>query len=103
MPGGGCRGGIPSLGPCMTPGPGMVITGAPGDPRWLSLPGSEGVPWSPLESLGDSSGCFTLPAGANFVGPNSVGRKGAPPGGMDVGDSMMGPGKAGGLLMGTAC
>lgn len=41
--------------------------------------------------------------GANFVGPNSVGRKGAPPGGMDVGDSMMGPGKAGGLLMGTAC
>lgn len=62
MPGGGCRGGIPGLGPCMTPGPGMVITGAPGDPRWLSLPRSEGVPLSPLESLGDSSGCFTLPA-----------------------------------------
>lgn len=29
--------------------------------------------------------------------------KGAPPGGMDVGDSMMGPGKASGLPMGTAC
>lgn len=29
--------------------------------------------------------------------------KGAPPGGMGVGDIMMGPGKAGGLLMGAAC
>lgn len=41
--------------------------------------------------------------GANFVGSNSVGMKGTPPGGMDVGDSMIGPGKAGGLLMGVAC
>lgn len=29
--------------------------------------------------------------------------KGAPPGGMDVGDSMMGPGKASGLPMGAVC
>lgn len=29
--------------------------------------------------------------------------KGAPPGGMDVGDSMMGPGKVRGLSKGAAC
>lgn len=40
--------------------------------------------------------------GANFVGSNSVGMNGAPTGG-PVGDSMMGPGKAGGLVMGAAC
>lgn len=103
MPGGGCRGGILSLGPGMTPGPGSVITGAAGDLSWLSVPRSEGGPLSPLESLVDSSGVFILPAGANFVQSNSVGMKGAPPGGMDVGDSMIGPVKAGGLLMGAAC
>lgn len=59
MPGGGCRGGIPGLGPCMTPVPGMVITGATGDPSG-SVPASEGVPMSPLGSLVDSS--FTFPA-----------------------------------------
>lgn len=58
MPGGGCRGGIPGLGPCMTPGPGRVITG---DPSWLSVHRSEGVPLSPFESLVDSSGGFILP------------------------------------------
>lgn len=99
MPGGG----IPGLEPCMTPGPGMVITGAVGDPRWFSVPRSEDVPVSPLESLVDSSGGFTLPAVTNFMGSNSVGMKGAPPGGKDVGDSRMGPGKAGGLPMGAAC
>lgn len=61
MPGGGCRGGIPGLGPCMTAGPGRVITGAPGEPSWLSLPVSEGVPFSLLESMLESSGRFTLP------------------------------------------
>jgi len=58
MPGGG----IPSLGPCMTPVPGRAIPGAVGDPSWLSVPISEGVPVSPLESLVESSGGFTLPA-----------------------------------------
>lgn len=40
--------------------------------------------------------------GAKLVRSNSVGMKGAPPAVMDVGDSMMGPGKAGGLPMGAA-
>lgn len=86
----------------MTPGPGRVITGAVGDPSWLSVDTSESVPMSALESLVDSGG-FTLPAGARFARSNSVGMKAAPPGGMDVGDSMMGPGKASGLPMGAAC
>lgn len=87
----------------MTGGPGRVITGAVGDPSWLSVPVSKDVPFSPVESLADSSGGFILTVGAKFVGFNSVGMKGAPPGGMDVGDSMMGPGKAGGLPIGAAC
>lgn len=87
----------------MTGGPSRVITGAVGDPNWLSVPISEDVPLSPLESLVESSGSFPLPVGAIFVGFNSVGMKGAPPGGMDVGDSMMGPGKAGGLPIGATC
>lgn len=41
--------------------------------------------------------------GANVVRSNSVWMNGAPVGGMDVGDSMMGPGKASGLPMGAAC
>lgn len=99
MPGGG----IPSLGPCMTPVPGRAIPGAVGDPSWLSVPISEGVPVSPLESLVESSGGFTLPAGANFKRSNSVEKKEDPPGAMDVGDSRMGRGRAGGLPMGAAC
>lgn len=99
MPRGGCRGGIPGLGPCKT-WPGRVITGAVGEPSWLSLPASESV--SLLESL-MSSGGLTPPAGANFEGSNSGGMNGPPAGGMAVGDSIMGPGKAGGLLMGAAC
>lgn len=90
MPG-GCRRGIPSLGPCMIAEPGRAIDDAGGDPSWLSLPASDAVPLSPLESLLDSSRGFILPAGANFIGPNSVGMKVGPPGGMVVGDSMMGP------------
>lgn len=86
----------------MTPGPGKVITGAVGDPSLMSAPRSEGSPLSPLESMVDSSGGFPFPAGANFVGSNSAGMNGAPTGG-PVGDSMMGPGKAGGLVMGAAC
>lgn len=101
MTGGGCRGGMPGLGPCMIPGPGRVITGPTGDPSWLPVPGSVGGPLSPLESLLDSSGGFALPA--NFVGSNSVGMKGAPTGGIEGGDSIIGPGKAGGLPMGVAC
>lgn len=62
MPGGGCRGGIPGLGPCMTPGPDSVIIGAVGDPSRLSVLTSKGVSLSVLESLADSSGGFTLPA-----------------------------------------
>lgn len=87
----------------MTGGPGRVITGAVGDPSGLSVPVSEDLPLSPLESMVDSSGGFTPPVGADCVGFNSVGMKGAPPGVMDVGDSMMGPGKAGGLPIGAAC
>ncbi len=59
MPGGGCRGGIPGLGPCMTTGPGRVITGAAGG---LSVHASESVPLSALGSLMDSSEGFRLPA-----------------------------------------
>ncbi len=62
MPGGGCRGGIPGLGLCMTPGTGRVITG---DPSWLSVHTSEGVPLSPFESMVESSGGFILPAANN--------------------------------------
>lgn len=47
--------------------------------------------------------CINILLCAIFVGFNSVGMKGAPPGGMDVGDSMMGPGKAGGLPIGATC
>lgn len=102
MPGGCCRGGLPDPGPCMTAGPGMVIPGATGEPRWLSLPASEGVPLSLLDSLVESSGGFTFPGG-KFVGSNSAGMNGPPPRGMAVGDSMMGPGKAGGLPIGVTC
>lgn len=101
MPGGACKGGIPGLGPCIIAGFGRVITGATGDPSWEALPPSEEGPWSPVESSVDSSGGFTLPAAANFTGSNSVGMKGTPPGGRDVGDSMMGAGKAGGLPSGS--
>lgn len=38
----------------------------------------------------------------SFVGSNSVGIKGAPPGGMAVGESMMELGKAGGLPIAAA-
>lgn len=63
MPGGGCSGGIPGLGPCMTPRPGRVITGAVGDPSWLSVhAGCEGVLLHALESSVESSGGFSLPA-----------------------------------------
>lgn len=65
MPGGGCRGGIPGLGPCMTPGPGRFITGGAGDPSWLLVPASDGVPLSPLESLESSKG-VTLPAAKEY-------------------------------------
>lgn len=41
--------------------------------------------------------------GARFAGFNSAGMKGAAPPSRDVGDSMMGPGKPGGLPMGAAC
>lgn len=53
MPGGGCRGGIPGLGPCKT-WPGRAITGAVGEPSCLSLPASESA--SLLESLMSSGG-----------------------------------------------
>lgn len=46
----------------MTGGPGRVITGAVGDPSGLSVPVSEDLPLSPLESMVDSSGGFTPPA-----------------------------------------
>lgn len=63
MPGGGCSGGIPGLGPCMTPGPGRVITPATGEPSRLSVhTGSEGMFLSALESSVESSGRFSLPA-----------------------------------------
>lgn len=62
MLGGGCRGGMPSLEPCMTPVPGRVITGAVGEPSWWSAHISKGMPVSPIESWMESSGCFTLPA-----------------------------------------
>lgn len=61
MPGGGCSGGIPGLGPCMTPGPGRVITPATGEPSWSVHIGSEGS-LSALESSVESSGRFSLPA-----------------------------------------
>ncbi len=58
---------------------------------------------SPLQMIKKKATVFSsinvLP-GANFVGTNSGGMKGAC---MDVGDIMIGPGKAGGLLMGAAC
>lgn len=60
IPGGCCRGGMPGLGPCMTPGPGS-IPGAVGDPSWLSVHASEGVPLSAAESFVSSRGC-KLPA-----------------------------------------
>lgn len=51
---------MPGLGPCMTPGPDS-IPGAAGDPSWLSVHASEGVPLSAAETL-VSSGGFKLPA-----------------------------------------
>lgn len=102
--GGCCRGGIPGLRPCRAPGPDSDITGGVGDPSWL-LPDarSEGMLTSALGSVVDSSGDFTAPAGVIFVWLNSVGMMGAPPGGMAVGDNMIGPGKASGLPMAATC
>lgn len=113
-------GGIPGLGPgmdpggmapggtgpgsCMAPGPGRFMTGAAGDPSWLSVLVSVGAELSASESFIDFSGGFTLPAGASCAGSNSGGMKGAPPGGMAAGgDSMMGVGNACGLLIGSVC
>lgn len=109
MPGGCCIGGIPGLGPCMTAGPGIPITCPPGDPICLSVAASEDVPLSAFLSLLDSSVGFSAPVAGgenpagSFVGSKPVGMKGGPAVGMDGGDSMMGPGKAGGLPMGAAC
>lgn len=47
-------GGIPGLGPCRTPGPGGLITGAPGDPSRGSARESDGAPF-PVVSLDSSS------------------------------------------------
>lgn len=54
----GCNGGIPGLGPGMTPGPCRVITGTVGGPSWLSRHTSEGVPVSALASLVGFSGAL---------------------------------------------
>lgn len=62
MPGGGCRGGMPGLGPCMSAGPGKVIAGNVGEPGWLLPLTSKSVPLSPLESPVHSSGRCTVPA-----------------------------------------
>lgn len=93
---------MPGLGTCMTGGVGRVIMGAPGDPSLWSVPGSEAALLSSRSTL-ESSGGFTPAVEANFMGSNSLGMNAAPPGVMGVGDSMMGPGKAGGLPMGADC
>lgn len=93
---------MPGLGTCMTGGLGRVIIGAVGDPSLWSLPVSEDAFLSSRSML-ESSGGFPPAVGANFEGSNSLGMNGAPPGVMGVGDSMMGPGKAGGLPMGADC
>ena len=64
MPGGGCMGGIPGLGPGKPAGPGGLMTGAPGDPSWLSVPASEDAPLFPALSLDESSFVFTGSAAA---------------------------------------
>lgn len=62
MLGGCCSGGMPGLGPCIAPEPGRAITGAPGEPSWLSvLAGCEGMHWSGIESSLELSGGFSLP------------------------------------------
>lgn len=102
MQGGGCRGGIPGLGPCMIAGLGRVITGDVGCPSWLAVMTSREAHFFPLGSSVDISGDFILPA-ANFIGSNSVGMKATPAGGMDVGDSIIGLGKTGELPMSSVC
>lgn len=86
----------------MIAGLGRVITGDARGPSGLAVMEST-RPLSPLGSSVDISGDFTLLAAANFVGSNSVWMKAAPAGGMDVGDSIIGPGKAGGLPMSSVC
>lgn len=73
MLGRGCRGSIPALGPCMTPGLGRVIPDVEGDPSWLSR-------WlgvlSPLDSSMESSaGCSLLAAKEQRIKFNTPRRK----------------------------
>lgn len=66
MPGGGCRGGMPGLCPCMIAGLGRVITGDVGCPSWLAVMTSTEAPFFPLGSSVDISGDFILPVAKEF-------------------------------------